>query len=64
MPEHPIFHDIDNGDLEAVKARVLADAAVLEIQEETYGGTTPVTYALEHKKDHHRTLADRAPRPV
>ena len=29
MPPHPIFDDIDNGDLEAVKARVLADTGVL-----------------------------------
>lgn len=30
MPDHPIFDLISNGDLEAVKTRVLADPAVLE----------------------------------
>lgn len=31
--EHPIFHDIFNGDLEAVQELVLVDVAVLEERE-------------------------------
>ena len=30
MADHPVFEDIDHGDLEAVQQRVPADPAVLE----------------------------------
>ena len=35
MPDHPILLDIDNGDLEAVKRRVLPDATVLDERGDT-----------------------------
>lgn len=45
MAEHPIFADIDSSDLEAVKAHVLADAAVLE--ERDGEQMTPLMYAID-----------------
>ena len=45
---HPIFDDIDRGDLEAVKQHVLADPAVLE--ERWFHHKTPLMYAIKHRK--------------
>ena len=70
MPDHPIFGDIDNGDLEAVKRRVLADATVLDEKEEDYE-RSPLMYAvdrerhaiahwiIEHRGQHNLDLSDR-----
>ena len=44
-PNHPIFGEIETGDLEAVKARVLADPAVLE-QIEIVSHQTPPIFAI------------------
>lgn len=46
--DHPIFDDIERGDLEAVRAHVLADATVLEEQEGC--GRTSLVYTIHEKK--------------
>jgi ankyrin repeat protein len=48
MPRHPIFDEIINGDLEAVKRRVLADVAVLD--EKRSGDDTPLIHSILHSK--------------
>ena len=59
---HPIFGDIDGGNLEEVQRRVRADAAVLEERAATVGNDT---VAPRHSKAAcHRPLADRAPGPA
>ena len=46
MPQqHPIFDDIHGGNLEAVRRRVRADAAVMEERGEGYR-RTPLIYAI------------------
>ena len=45
---HPIFDDMENGDLEAVKAYVLTDAAVLDARDESCG-RTPLMYAIKRR---------------
>lgn len=47
--QHPIFRDIEYGDLEAVKQRVLADPAVLE-ERGMYWQPTLLIYAIFHCK--------------
>ena len=47
--QHPIFDDIDGGNLEEVQRRVRADAAVLEEREEEWG-MTPLMYAIWERK--------------
>jgi hypothetical protein len=49
VPNHPIFGDIDDDNLEEVQRRVLADPAVLE---ERWGGSqqTPLIHAIAHRK--------------
>lgn len=50
--EHPIFDDIENDDLEAVKARVLADTGVLDVTtlRPPILRQTPLQYAIRQKK--------------
>jgi hypothetical protein len=50
---HPVFDDIDRGDLEAVKRRLLADSTVLEKREWGWR-QTPLPYAIWIEK---RTIA-------
>jgi ankyrin repeat protein len=49
MPDHPIFSDIDHGNLEEVKRRVLAEPAVLE-ERESWNRMTPLMYAIFKRK--------------
>lgn len=49
MVDHPIFDEIERGDLEVVQQHVLADAAVLEARE-GYRRATPLIHAIEYKK--------------
>lgn len=49
MPDYPIFRDIRQGDLEAVKQHVQADAAVLEEKGESEQGTPPINSILWSK---------------
>jgi hypothetical protein len=48
MPDHPVFSDIERGNLEEVKRRVLAEPAVLEEREATFElQLTPLMYAID-----------------
>ncbi len=50
--DHPIFDDIDHGNLEEVQRRVRADAAVLEERHKElwYAGMTPLAWAIDRRK--------------
>ena len=47
---HPIFRDIQSGNLEVVKQRVLANSTVLEERQSGFGHT-PLTYAALNSKE-------------